>query len=171
MSWNPAVPPPPVAGGAVGIGLVEGLPVTAGDADGGTEVLAEGVAEGLTEGLALARGLPTPAVRLDDAAGAGEAPRAGEEVGSATEGEDDVGRAADDEDVVQAEIAAEASMATMPQLAAVSLAPSPVPAVVVRTFIEPPLASGRWRPTGSVPHQKPTSNGKRMAEPTAARAD
>src|SRR5260370_41469000 len=79
VSWNPAVPPPPVAGGAVGIGLVEWLSVTAGDADGGSEGVAEGVAGGVTEGLGLAPGWPTPAGRLDDAAGAGAAPRPGEE--------------------------------------------------------------------------------------------
>ncbi len=63
----------------------------------------------------------------------------GEALGSATEGE---GSAAEGEDVVHAEIAAEASMAAKPQPAAVSLELSPVPAVV-RTFTEPPLASGR----------------------------
>ena len=146
-SWNPAVPPPPVGGGAVGNGLVEGLPVADGDVGGLTE--------GRAEGLVLARGVLTPAVPLDEALRVGEAVPAGEEVGSAAEGEDDVGSAAEGEDVVQAEIAAEASMATMPQPSAVSLAPSPVPAGVVRTFMEPPHASGRWRARDPVPHRKP----------------
>jgi hypothetical protein len=58
---------------------------------------------------------------------------------------DDGGRAAEGEDPVQAEIAAEASRARMPKPTTVSLARSPVPTAVVRTFMEPPHASGRWR--------------------------
>jgi hypothetical protein len=59
-----------------------------------------------------------------------------EDVGSPTGGEDPP---------VQAEIAAEASRARMAQPTAVNLALSPVPAAVLRTFMEPPHASGRWR--------------------------
>jgi hypothetical protein len=55
-SWNPAVPPPPVTGAAVGIGLYEGLEV--GLAEGLEVGLAEGLTlgdtDGLTEGLVLA---------------------------------------------------------------------------------------------------------------------
>jgi hypothetical protein len=59
-----------------------------------------------------------------------------------TEGEKTVG-VVEDEDEVQAETAAGASRVRAPQQTAVSLALSAVPAIVVRTFIEPPHARGR----------------------------
>src|SRR5260221_6360695 len=80
-SWNPAVPPPPMDGGAVGNGLVEGLPVADGDADG------------LTEGLVLECGVLTPAVPRDEAVGVAEALLAGAELGRAAGGDDERGRA------------------------------------------------------------------------------
>lgn len=46
MSWNPAVPPPPVGGAPLGIGLVVG-----GDGDEFPSRLVEGLAGGLTDGL------------------------------------------------------------------------------------------------------------------------
>ena len=125
------MPPPPVDGAAVGNRLVEGL------ADG--LPVADRVADLLALGLALVLGAVARAVLVDEAVGVAEAPVADEDVGTGTEGE---GSVAEGEDVVHAEIAAEASMAAMPQPAAVSLELSPVPAVV-RTFTEPPLASGR----------------------------
>jgi hypothetical protein len=137
------VPPPPVDGAAVGIGVADGLPV------------ADRVADLLAPGLALALGAVARAVPVDDAVGVAEAPVADEDVGTGTEGEasggategegcatEGEGSVAEGEDVVHAEIATEASMAAMPQPTAVSLELSPVPAVV-RTFTEPPLASGR----------------------------
>jgi hypothetical protein len=45
--WNPAVPPPPVAGAPVGDGLADGLGVTEGDGLG--VVVGEG--DGLGDGL------------------------------------------------------------------------------------------------------------------------
>jgi hypothetical protein len=42
-------------------------------------------------------------------------------------------------------IATEASMVNVPKLTAVSLALSAVPAMVVRSFIEPPHVPGRWQ--------------------------
>ncbi len=123
-------------GAAVGIGVADGLPV------------AEGVAGLLALGLALVLGAVARAVVVDEAVGVAEAPVADEDVGTGTEGEpsdgatDGEGSVAEGEEVVHAEIAAEARMAAMPQPAAVSLELSPVPAVV-RTFTEPPLASGR----------------------------
>ena len=125
------MPPPPVDGAAVGSRLVEGL------ADG--LPVADRVGDLLAPGLALALGAVARAVLVDEAVGVAEAPVADEDVGTGTEGE---GSVAEGEDVVHAEMAAEASMAAMPQPAAVSLELSPVPAVV-RTFTEPPLASGR----------------------------
>lgn len=114
-------------------GLADGLPV------------ADRVADLLALGLALVLGAVARAVPVDEAVGVAEAPVADEDVGTGTEGEasggatEGEGSVAEGEDVVHAEIAAEASMAAMPQPAAVSLELSPVPAVV-RTFTEPPLA-------------------------------
>jgi hypothetical protein len=48
-----------------------------------------------------------------------------------------------DEDEVQAETATGASSVRAPQHSAVSLAPNGVPAVVPRTFMDPPPAPGR----------------------------
>jgi len=162
-SWNPDVPPPPVGGAAVGNGLADGLGVADddaggladGDADGLAEDLVDGLAEdladGLVEGLALALGVEGLA----------------EPVGVAEElpGGEAGGRSAEGEDVEQAEMAAEASTVTMPQPTAVSRAPSHVPAVVVRAFMEPPRASDRWRHRFPVPHQKPTWEGKPRGRP------
>src|SRR5258707_10544352 len=105
--WNPAVPPPPVAGAAVGNGLADRLRVTDGDADGLADRLGDDVADGLGVGLAemLALGVATPGVPLAEAAA----------VADALVVDEDVGSAAEDEDVVQAETAAEASMVAMPQ--------------------------------------------------------
>jgi len=117
-SWNPAVPPPPVGGAAVGNGLADRLDVADGDADG----------------LRLALGVVAVAVPLGNAVDLAEALPPGEKLVGAAEGDD----------AVQAETAAEARRVKVPQPMAVNLALSPVPAVVVRTFMEPPHASGRW---------------------------
>src|ERR1700728_1103066 len=102
--WNPAVPPPPVAGAAVGAGLELGL------------VLGELLAE------------------LD--------PLADEPVEDDDEG---VGSAPEDGVPEHAAMAREASRVTMPQPTAASLVLDPVPVTVLRTFMEPPHASGRKR--------------------------
>ena len=117
--------------------MADGLPV------------ADRVADLLAPGLALVLGAVARAVLVDEAVGVAEAPVADEDVGTGTEGEasgsatEGEGSDAEGEDVVHAEIAAEAIMAAMPQPTAVSLELSPVPAVV-RTFTEPPLVSGRF---------------------------
>ena len=116
-SWTPAVPPPPVGGAAVRIGLAAGLRV----------------ADGLAEGLALALGVLTLAVPLGRIVGVAEPLLAGENVVGVAEGED----------AEQAETDAEAIMVNVAQLAAVNLALSPAPTVVVRIFMGPPHASGR----------------------------
>jgi hypothetical protein len=113
------VPPPPVGGAAVRNGLAAGLRV----------------ADGLAEGLTLALGVLTLAVPLGRIFGVAEALLAGENVVGVAEGED----------AEQAETDAEASMVNAAQLAAVNLALSPAPTVVVRIFMGPPHASGRWR--------------------------
>lgn len=162
-SCSPAVPPPPVAGAAAGNELTEGL----GVADGLTEglVLVLGVADALAEGLALALGVADAlaaglacapgvvavAVRLGEMAGDADAVAPGVNFGSVAEGADPAQAATD----------AEASMATVTQPAAVSLAPNPVSAVVVRIFIGPPHTSGRWRTVCRSPHQNRHRKGNR----------
>jgi hypothetical protein len=146
VSWNPAVPPPPVRGAPFGIGLVVG-----GDGDEFPSRVVEGLADGLADGLfePVAPGLGVvlpglgvvlpglgvllpglgvlvPAVPLEEeAAGLAEVLLVGEDVG---------GNAAEGEDDVQADTAAQANMAAMPQPTArraIELAPVP-------TFMEAP---------------------------------
>jgi hypothetical protein len=83
-----------------------------------------------------------------------------------------------DVDAEQAETATEANTVKAPQPAVVSLMLSTVPAMAVRTFMEPPRGSGRWRPcfrsgvrnvSGSWP-QKPPAKGKHVVVPGQARA-
>jgi hypothetical protein len=119
------VPPPPVAGAAVGNGLVDGL----GVADGLR------VGDRLAEGLTLALGVATLAVPLGGELTVAELVAPGENVVGVAGGED----------AVQAETDAEASMAKVAQLAAVNLALSRVPMMVIRIFTGSPHASGRWR--------------------------
>jgi hypothetical protein len=109
-SWNPAVPPPPVAGAAVGNGLADGL----------------GVADGLAEELALALGVMALAVPLDKIVGVAE---------RVPPGENEVG-VAEGEDAVQAETDTEASMVKVAQPMAVDLALSLIPAMVVCIFMD-----------------------------------
>jgi hypothetical protein len=135
--WNPAVPPPPVAGAAVGAGLAVGLGVTEGDglgvADGDGEGEGDGLVVVLGLGLALSLGEP---LGEPDAVADPPAEDEGEVVGSAP----------DDGDPEHADTVAEASTVKMPQLtAAASLALNLAPPTVLRTFMEPPHASGRKR--------------------------
>ncbi|HCU92241.1 MAG TPA: hypothetical protein DHU96_05685 [Actinobacteria bacterium] len=145
-----------MAGGTVGSGLAEGL----GVADVGAVCVTVGVADGdtapLADGLALALAEPA-AVLLAEIADVGE-------VGTA--GENEVGTA-EGVDPVQAETAAEASMVMVQQPMKANLALSPVPAMVVRTFMEPPHASGRWRPRFRVPARE-TGSRRRKRDPAAA---
>jgi hypothetical protein len=150
----------------VGNGLVDGLVVSDGDADGLADSLgvtdadadALGVTDRDADGLAL--GVVTSAVSLAEAVGVAETLPPGENLVGAAEGEDPV----------HAEIAAEASMVKVPQPMAVNLALSPVAAVVVRTFMEPPHASAGGGPVSRSWPQKPASERKRVAYPVAARA-
>jgi hypothetical protein len=113
------VPPPPVAGAAVGNGLGEGL----GDGDGDADAVSVGVALALALGLAEAVGVP-----VSVPVGVAEEDAPGENVPPAEGGEDPV----------QAETVAEASMVMAPQPTRVILARSPRPATAVRTFMDPP---------------------------------
>jgi hypothetical protein len=151
-SWNPAVPPPPVGGAAVGNGLGDGL--GDGDVDAG-----DGDREGLGDGLGVSEGL---ALALGEALG--EALALGLALAEALGEAEDVGSAPEDVADVQAERVTEASMAKMPPTAA-SLALNPVPAGVVRTFMEPPHAPGKWQPGFPDPASE-THIGREIAWPT-----
>jgi hypothetical protein len=114
-------------------GVGDGLGVADGDS------VPDTVTVGDTEGLALALALvvaPLLAVLLVAVLAVAE---------PVTEGEKMAG-AVVDEDAEQAERATEPSTVKAPRPAAVSLALSTVPAMVVRTFMEPPHRPGRWRP-------------------------
>jgi hypothetical protein len=119
-----------VAGAAVGAGLAVGLGVTEGDGLGVVDGDGEGDGEG--DGLAVLLGLGLG--ERDDVA---EAP--------AEDEGDVVGSAPEDGDPEHAETVTEASTIRMPALTAASLALNLVPATVLRTFMEPPHASGRKR--------------------------
>jgi hypothetical protein len=134
-SWNPAVPPPPVAGAAVGNGLADRLGDAdrPGDADGRGDADRLGDAEGRgdAEGLPLALGVVALALPLGRLVGVAEPVAPGENVAGVAEGEDPV----------QAETDADASMVKAAQPTVVSLALNPVPAMIARTFMGPPHAS------------------------------
>jgi len=125
-SWNPAVPPPPVAGAAAGSALDDGLGSTDFDSEGlgATGCDPGGLALGIAVGLRVPLGKPV---------GIGEMVPAGEN-------EDDGDGAADGVDPEQPETAAEAIMAMVAQPITVNPALSPIPAAVMRAFMEPPHA-------------------------------
>jgi hypothetical protein len=138
--WNPAVPPPPVAGAAVGARLAVGLGLAEGDGLGVVEGegFVVGLGLGLELGLALELGLWLVLGEL-----LGELdPVADVPVEDDDEG---VGSAPEDGVPEHAAMAREASRVTMPQPTAASLVLGPVPVTVLRTFMEPPHASGRKR--------------------------
>jgi len=122
------VPPPPVAGAAVGVGLG----VT--DGDGLGDVVGDGEGDGLVVGLGLELGLALG--ELDAVADGLVVDEGGAEV---------VGSAPEEGDPEHAAIVTEASTVTMPQPTAASLGLDLLPAMVLRTFMEPPHASGRNR--------------------------
>src|SRR5215472_14442946 len=62
----------------------------------------------------------------------------------------------------QAETAAETKMVMAPQPRTLNIALSPAPAMVARTFIEPPHAAGRRRPTSPAPAPE-TGTGRKYA--------
>jgi len=122
VSWNPAVPPPPVTGAPLGTGLGEGL----------GEKLGDGLGDGLSEG----EGLP-----LTDSVGLGDPPPAKALAVPLTVGENDESGGLPDE--VQAESATQAStVVRRPQPTAVSRTRCAVRAMAVHAFIEPPRALG-----------------------------
>jgi hypothetical protein len=133
MSWNPAVPPPPVTGAALGTWLAVTVSVTVAVAVWGAGAVTVEVAVEVTPGVATAELLPDGVLPED----AGTVPVPVGEV--VTDGVKTVGVDVD-EDEVQAETAAGANRIRAPQQRAVSLAPSGLPAIVPRTFMDPPSA-------------------------------
>jgi hypothetical protein len=125
-SWIPAVPPPPVAGAAVGGGA------DAWAADG----VCVGVGVGVGVDVGVGVGVPLSfAGRLTGALDVAEV--------SGSEDEADAPGGVDPE---QAAIAAQASTAMAPRPMTLNIALTPVPAMVpkvVRSFMEPPHAPRR----------------------------
>jgi hypothetical protein len=138
VSCNPAVPPPPVTGAALGTGLVDeaaGAAAVLVTVDVAVAVLGAGELE-------LTPGVPDATVLPDEGELPDEADAVTDPVGEmVTDGEKTVG--VEDEDEVHAETATGASRVRAPQHMAVSLALSGVPVIVLRTFIDPPHAPGR----------------------------
>jgi hypothetical protein len=142
-SWNPAVPPPPVTGAALGTGLGDGLEEGSGlvlsDADGLAEVLVVSLADELSVAFALSL---VPALVLDEApplavlVAVKLTPTEPLAVGRKVDG------GVEEEPEVQAERATQASMVVRPQPTAVSRTRCDVPAMAVRALIEPPRALG-----------------------------
>jgi hypothetical protein len=130
------VPPPPVAGATVGNGVAEGVRVGDGResalrvADGLALGVADGLARGVADGLArggadeLARGVAV-ALCVGEVVGEADARAPGDRLGSVAEGVDPE----------HATINAETATVMVAKPAAVSLAPSPGPAVVRRIFM------------------------------------
>ena len=150
-SWNPAEPPPPVAGAAVGNGLADGLGVTVGVGVG------VGVADPLGDGLglALAEWLSVP---LGEADAVGVGVLAGENEDEAAEGVP----------AEQAETATEVSMVKVLQPMTANLALCLVAAPVVRTFMKPPRTSPQVAAISRARRHQPALGGQRA--PAGARA-
>jgi hypothetical protein len=124
-SWNPAVPPPPVAGAAAGTGLADAWCVWVG--------AGVGVGVGVSVGVALAEAV---AVLVAEAEGVGEL---------VPPGENDTDGPAEGVDPEQAERVTEATNAMVLNPVMAILALSPVFAPAARTFMEPPhLATRPW---------------------------
>jgi hypothetical protein len=136
-SWNPAVPPPPVTGAAVGIGLNEGIGDRLGVGVGLMLDDSDGLGDPLVLSLAVAGTLgDVPALTVPLALGLTEPLAEGESRETEEEGFE-----VPPPDV-QAASATQASRVLRPQPMAVSLARCAVPAMAVRAFIEPPRALG-----------------------------
>jgi len=143
VSWNPAVPPPPVCGAAVGKVLADGLGggvcewVGVGVGDGEWVGVGVSLAEGLVLGVGVAVAVT---VTVGEAVGVADLVLVGDPPG------DSDGGVADGVPLVQAATDADASTVTVAQPIALNLAPSGFPAIVGRIFTEPPLRqAGRSR--------------------------
>jgi hypothetical protein len=133
-SCNPAVPPPPVAGATAGTGLADAVCVcVSGVGVGVVAPAGVGVTDSLGVELALALA-EAVAVLLAEIEDVGEAVPPGENEGDAP---------AEGVDPEQAERVTEASNAMVLHPVMANLALSPVLALVVRTFMEPPHVATR----------------------------
>jgi hypothetical protein len=142
VPWKPAVPPPPVTGAAGGTLLLFGEAVTVSVTvvTCGCAFDAADAAPEDTPGVPDADVPPVEAEVPDEA----ELPEDAEAVPVGklvTVGEMTVGVVGEDE--VHAETATGASSVSAAQHSAVSLAPNGVPAVIPRSFMDPPPAPGR----------------------------
>jgi hypothetical protein len=158
-SWTPAVPPPPVDGAevgyvlAVGLGVGDGAAVTVGDA----EFVAGELVEELVAGVRVTPTLDAPGttpLAVADPVVADPVVADPVVADPVVAVEEKMAGAVVDVDAEQAESATEANTVKAPQPAAVSLVLSTVPAMVVRTFMEPPRGSGRWPPCFRIRRQK-----------------
>lgn len=140
VSWNPAVPPPPVTGAPLGTGvyeglgdgLAEGLWLALGDVDGLAEEPALGDADADADALADALALVL-ALALAEAVLVAVELALAEPLNTVTE---------EELPEVQAESATQAIMVVRPQPTAVYRTRCDVHAMAVRTLIEPPHALG-----------------------------
>ena len=140
VSWNPAVPPPPVSGAALGKVLAGGLgggvcEWVAGDGEG------VGVGVSLAEEVVFGVGVPVAViVTVGEPVGVAGLVPVGVPPGDVRDppGDSD-GGVADGVPLVQAATDADASTVTVAQPIALNLAPSGFPAIVGRIFREPPL--------------------------------
>lgn len=135
------MPPPPVCGGTAGNVVGDGDGEADGDADGDGlgeepgEPLGEAPGDELALGLALEPGAAAP----------GELPLDADGIAGALLPGEDLGSVAEDEEVVQAEMATEASKAASPQLMAADRPLNAVLTSVACNFMKPPRNDGGHR--------------------------
>jgi hypothetical protein len=157
LSWNPAVPPPPVAGATVMKGLGEGLaaavPVCTGEGDALGEGLGGALGERLGEGLGEAL-----TVRLRD--GVGVPSGVGE---PDWPGENDVWAPALGVPVEQAETSADVKMVMVVQPMTANLALRRGRALAAGTLMTPPRAAWPVLNLSATRHQKRASGEERAA--------
>jgi hypothetical protein len=161
-SWTPAVPPPPVEGAAVGnaladrLGVGDVLAVAVADAFGDAVAVGDAVSDAVgdvvepAEGLAVVVGGRLADLLLGTAVG---------ETEPVTDGVKMAGVVVD-ELPEQAESTTQARMTETPPPATASRPLSTVPAMVVRTFMEPPGGSARWRICFPIPATETASEQK-----------
>jgi hypothetical protein len=116
----------------------------------GSELAAAAVPDGDADALGANGGDTVPLAVIS---GVGEELPAGDNEDGPAEGVDPE----------QAETAAEASIPMVPQPMMVSIALSPAPATVMRTFMEPPHVSRQVAAPFPSQHQKPAPEGTRVA--------
>jgi hypothetical protein len=156
-----------VTGAAVGnrladeVGVADRLGVTdaLGVAERLADVVAVGNADGPVEALVVTLGA-TPGAVLGKLVDVAEPVTEGEKIGVDGDGVD-----------VQPETTAEPSMVKVPKPMAVNLVLSAVPAMVVRTFIQPPHAPASGDPFLRSRHDKPASEAKTCSRPVCQSTD